>query len=407
MEPAPHRPANARIDIELVFLLLLLSAMPDTMVIPLVKELVVDRYEVTDASAHLFLILNLVGALLALPFIAILKPLLGLRKLLFASSLAGAILLCVMSMPIGFVFTIGLRLVEGMTDVLIFAVLMDMISRIGPKEVPGFRFGIAATVLMGGLALGMLIGGSLADQLGENVALIFLVGGGIYLLIALLAATLKPFNTQVDPVVDESTTVHTAPGRLFFLVGPLLMNFSDRAISGLITASLPLYLSRSGDYSAVWRGGFIASILLAMAVANIPAGWLSDRFGALPVRIISGTGYALAIASIPLLVDHPIPLLALMVLIGILGSGLMPSALSLLCLSGQGAVGMGGFRGAGEFGFLSGMVLSGILLGSLKSLGFDDDSGGAYSVIILAFAALHLCITAASALVILMGMKRR
>ena len=43
--------------------LLLLSALPDAMVAPVLRQLLVDRYGVSDGAAHMFMSVNLLGAL--------------------------------------------------------------------------------------------------------------------------------------------------------------------------------------------------------------------------------------------------------------------------------------------------------------------------------------------------------
>ena len=52
-----------------IAILLVLTALPDAMVVPLLKELLVGRYDVGPGDAHAFLSINLVGALCAVPLL--------------------------------------------------------------------------------------------------------------------------------------------------------------------------------------------------------------------------------------------------------------------------------------------------------------------------------------------------
>ena len=51
-------------------ILVLLSAMPDTMAAPVVKEILVDRYGASAQDAQVFNAINLLGALVAMPLLA-------------------------------------------------------------------------------------------------------------------------------------------------------------------------------------------------------------------------------------------------------------------------------------------------------------------------------------------------
>ena len=61
----PHPKSIVRIVILLIFL----SALPDALVVPVLKDLFADRYGVSTAQAQLFLAVNLLGALLAIPLV--------------------------------------------------------------------------------------------------------------------------------------------------------------------------------------------------------------------------------------------------------------------------------------------------------------------------------------------------
>ena len=54
----------------LVLLLILLSALPDAMLVPVLRDLLVERYGASAQAAQAFLAVNLLGAALAIPLSA-------------------------------------------------------------------------------------------------------------------------------------------------------------------------------------------------------------------------------------------------------------------------------------------------------------------------------------------------
>ena len=53
----------------LVLLLILLSALPDAMLVPVLRDLLVERYGASAEAAQAFLAVNLLGAGLAVPLV--------------------------------------------------------------------------------------------------------------------------------------------------------------------------------------------------------------------------------------------------------------------------------------------------------------------------------------------------
>ena len=93
----------------LLLLLILLSAIPDTMAAPVVKELLVDRYGAPATSAQIFNGINLLGALAAVPLLWAARRTWGSRSVLIVASLVDGALLAVMALPLGISWTLALR----------------------------------------------------------------------------------------------------------------------------------------------------------------------------------------------------------------------------------------------------------------------------------------------------------
>jgi MFS family permease len=168
------------------------------------------------------------------------------------------------------------------------------------------------------------------------------------------------------------------------------MASADRAAGGLLTGTLGLFLAEAIDLDPSIRGRLIGSVLLMMGLGAIPAGWVSDRFGDLRIRTIGGIAFAAGLFMLPLAADDLPSLIQTMLLLGVGGATLLPTSLALLDRLHGGLFGMGGFRAAGDIGFLVGVSMAGLLL---HLLGSGRSSHSEYVAVICGFAIMHLCTT--------------
>ena len=293
-------------------ILLFLSAMPDTMAAPVLKELFVDRYGVSARQAQVFMAFNLVGALLAIPALVWARRRMGAVAILVAASLLDAALLVVLAAPIGFVPSLVVRGIEGVTDVVVFAALFDLVRRqSGAHAARGL--GYASTPLLLGLGGGAVVGGIAAAQRsgadpassGDVAMAVFGVSALAGVLVAFGAFVARRVLTDVEAREPEASP-EAASGESHAGAVPhgtlddrprpfawsCAMAFVDRATGGLITGTLPIVLAGFLGYTSGQRGWLIGLPLLLMAVGTGPAGALCDRVGSLRVRLVAGVGYA-------------------------------------------------------------------------------------------------------------------
>jgi MFS family permease len=389
-------------------LLLVLSAMPDTMAAPVLKEIFVDRYGAGLREAQSFMAVNLLGAVAAVPILMRARRRVGPVGLLVAGSMADAMLLGVLAAPIGLWPSLAVRLAEGATDVVVFASLFDLVRRnAGPHAARGL--GLASTPLLLGLGAGAVAGGLAAQRVGApsaeagaaaagaDVALaVFGVSALASVLVALGALVFRRWiggiarcEPECGPGVASGAAHAVAVPRGTFDDRPRPLAWS------CIMTTLPGVLATFLGYSAGQRGWLIGLPLLLMALCTGPAGALCDRFGSLRVRLIAGSGYALAFAALPLAAASQAALGAVMVAVGILAGVLFSSSISIAAESGRGTVALGAFRASGDLGFFAGTSLS---IALVAALGGDTEATYAeYAWTLVAFAALHAIATGAIA----------
>ncbi len=402
-----RRPA----DLLLVAGLLVLTALPDAMVVPLLEELLVARYGVGPGAAHAFLSVNLIGGLCAIPLLGLAarwrRPILAVA----IASVADAALLGGMWLPIGFAPTIVLRAAEGVADVMVFAVVFDLVGHLGRRQGVGLRFGFAAALLSVALGSGAILGGTIARLEGGDGAarIVYLVGAGACLAAGVLAWTMRDRLRRLEGIGTSAPVGPVsgpAPARAPFW--PLLLIAgSDRAAGGLLTGTLGLFLAEAIGLGPAIRGLLVGSVLLLMGFGAVPAGWVGDRFGDLRTRFVGAVAFAIGIAVLPL-AAFSLPLLAIDALvIGLGGAVLLPTSLSMLDRLHGGLVGMGGFRAAGDVGFLIGVVSAGLLVERLVDGGGGTDVTSAYAAVFAGFGGVHLAITAISLPVLAMADRSR
>ncbi|MHC4245546.1 MAG: MFS transporter, partial [Planctomycetota bacterium] len=280
---------------------------------------------------------------------------------------------------------------------VVFAVVYDLVGQSGRARAAGLRFGVGAALLSIALGGGAILGGQIAradDGTGEAARAVYLIGASACFLAGVVAFLGRHRLRRVDAksvapsapaVIETSTAPSRAP-----LWPLLLMASADRAAGGLLTGTLGLFLAEAIDLDPSIRGRLIGSVLLMMGLGAIPAGWVSDRFGDLRIRTIGGIAFAAGLFMLPLAADDLPSLIQTMLLLGVGGATLLPTSLALLDRLHGGLFGMGGFRAAGDIGFLVGVSMAGLLL---HLLGSGRSSHSEYVAVICGFAIMHLCAT--------------
>ena len=321
----------------MVAVLLVLTALPDAMVVPILEEILVKRYGVGPGPAHAFLAVNLLGGLCALPILGWTarrgRPVMAVA----VAAAVDAALLASMWLPIGFTATIALRALEGVADVVVFAVIFDLVGRAGGRGSAGLRYGFAAALLSIALGGGAIMGGSIAKLDAAAVdarPTIFLVGASACLLAAVLAVVWRHPLRRLEglPRLEPQRSAASMPNRLrpAPLWPLLLIAGSDRAAGGLLTGTLGLFLAEAVGLGPAIRGGLVGSVLLLMGIGAIPAGLLADRFDALRVRLLGAVVFGIGIVVLPLVADMLPVLGVVMLVMGIGGAVLLPTSLALL-----------------------------------------------------------------------------
>lgn len=355
-----------------------LLMLPETLPVPVLRALVVERFHVGSAAASWFMAANLIGALLAAPLIGPLLDRTGRRRLpCIVALLIDAVLMQAMAHPHDYTSLLLLRTVEGAAHITALTLTMSLVA-----DAAGTQRGRALGCLGAGLTLGVALGAAIGGRIGEHEPLLTLHTASIVLLLAaLLAVWLLPADTPVGhkPGFRELVAaLRDEPG----VRAPLLLAFVDRFTVGFFTTGFPLLLA--GVHQAPKRdiGMLLAAFLLPFALLSWPFGRAAETWSRAWLVAIGSFVYGAGVVFVGLL-----PVAALWWLMPLLGvaSAVMFVPTLLWLLERAPGIGrttlMASFHGAGSLGFLIGTLGCGQLI----HLGGEQRSG-----YVLAFAVAGL-----------------
>ncbi|MEM7228672.1 MAG: MFS transporter [Planctomycetota bacterium] len=385
ISPPPDSPAPRRLSFAIILSLRFLSAIPDATVVPVLKGLLVDRYAVSPAAAHAFMAVNLIGGIISIGFARRLHKFFGTSRTVALAALFNGLLLAVMALPIGFYPTLLIRIAEGAMDLIVYALLFAVIGNSGAPERRGMRMGAAATAMMLGIASGLGLGGII----GQNDATLTLwLGAVACMIVSTVGERLLPRRHIGRP--DDEDTADTSTQPRSPLWPTLAMMFTDRALSGVLTTTIPLYFTIQLEMTTAKSGGVIGIAMLMLALGAFPAGKLADVVGPVLLRLLAGIGFASCYALLPFIAEQPVIRLVVMAGIGLTGAALFACSLELVSRSNRGVTGMHALHAAGNLGFFVGPIASGALL---WIMGDEESPRSAYLFIMVLFAVLHTLTT--------------
>ena len=138
-----------------IYIMLLLGTMPDAMFPPVLNVPCWMQYDVGVSSCILVHVgQHGRGALAVLPFLPVLGRTMSPALLIATGAVLNGLCYWLMSLPLGVGWTLAVRAVEGAPDMVVLAGILALIARSGGSEQRGFRFGLAGTVMLLGLAAG-------------------------------------------------------------------------------------------------------------------------------------------------------------------------------------------------------------------------------------------------------------
>lgn len=279
---------------------------------------------------------------------------------------------------------LGLRMIEGVFTGTVTAAVA-LVSTTTPKERLGFGLGLIQTAVFSGAALGPLVGGILADQIGFRPT--FGIASGMMLSSGLV--TLFFVREKFTPQSRAARASSGFRNNWKMLLAPVLLGLTFTMIAVRFAASavqpiMPLYVEQLAGHlsssSSSLAGVTLGILGFTSAISAIYFGRLGDKKGHRIILIgcLLGSG----LIYLPMaLAQHPWQLIALQAAFGVFAGGTIPAANALIANNTPperrgmifglmaSAASIGGFAGplagaglAANFGFQATFVFCGVVM---------------------------------------------
>jgi MFS family permease len=274
MKPDAEPSLASRPRLAIVGILAISIMAPVTLPVPILRELVGERFQVSELLTSLFMSVNMIGAAIAAPLAGALADRIGRRRpLVIGALLADALCFLALTLDVPFSVFLAIRLVEGCAHIFALSLLLSIAASLGGSHGRGLTMGMTGAGMMLGVALGAPIGGILgsADPLRP------LIAGSMLLVVAsaLAAAALpdphggerRPGIRAIWQIVKQNRDV----------VAPLFFAFADRFTVGFYTTTFSLFASGLHGATPPQIGLWISAFMLPFALFSFPFGVLADR----------------------------------------------------------------------------------------------------------------------------------
>lgn len=374
-------PAGTSVRLWLGALLVLGAMLPGTIVIPVVRSFITASYPGSEWLMHAFLAVNLLGAVVGGPLLAVRAERMGRRRLVagISAMLDGAFLFCVTLGPPLWLM-LGLRFVQGAVYIAAVSILMGTIRR--QSKSPA-AMGVVGGAVVVSILVGIPLGAILAKS---NPALPLMVGGVIGMITGVVALFVLPKSTDAEQSqVTFKSLVFDAPE----LRGPTLVVALERFAVGAFIVPLQLYGHHVLQVPDSKVNGWFSAFLMIFALATWPMAKLGDRVDRWKLIALGALAYALTYLVLGF---TPVNLIVLVVgVAGLASAAIYGPSLGLAAQAVPNtarASAMAVLNAAGTLGMFLGSTLAGGLSSALLSAGWER--GPAYIAVFIAAGLFQL-----------------
>ncbi|HRP75681.1 MAG TPA: MFS transporter [Rhodocyclaceae bacterium] len=366
-----------------------LLMLPVTGMVPVLTALTQGRYpETGDLARHLFMSVNMIGALLAAPLAGLASDAIGRRTPLIAAAFAvNGLTLLLIAGDWSYGAMLALRFVEGCAHMTSLSLLMTLGADHARREGIGSSMGAVGAAVSLGVASGAPLGGWLG---AEEAIRVPWLGGWMMIGLALAVPwLLRDAPAGMERMKPRALISALAGNRM--LAVPYVFAFVDRLTVGFIVSTFSLYLGTVMGFSAPRIGMVMAAFLIPFSLLTYPAGLLCRRWDRLGMMILGSALYGVFLIALGLVPGQL--MIAVMATGGVVAALMYAPSLVLtaeLAGPGQRASTLAGFNVAGSMGFALGPLLGGTLVGGFRAAGLDP-----YLPVFVIVAAVEILVAAA------------
>lgn len=338
---------------------------PVTLIVPVLKPLIADRFGASTFATHSFMWVNTLGAMAAAPLLALLSDRgKGRGRIVMVALLLDGALLFGMALVPSLGLLLFLRAVEGACHLLALSAMMAAAADSAAATQRGRMMGVVGSCMMLGTAAGTRLGG-----------VVWQVWPGRSFEVAALVAVAAAFFAW--GVVPEGAARRggrrlrdalTLLGERRGLLIAYSYTFIDRFCVGVIISSLVLFLGSIHELQPEAISKLLVLFLGPFALLIYPAGRLVDRIGFTLPLVVGSAAFGVLFASYGFAPVGWLP--AVMVVSGVVSSIMFAPTLSLCAAltptGGRGSA-YAGFNLAGSLGFVCGPLVAGAVCGGLQA----------------------------------------
>ena len=339
---------------------ILLTMLPVTMIVPVLKELVSVRFQVDTFWAHAFMSTSLFGAILFAPFAGKLIDRYPNRRWIFVLSLLGNGL-CFMAMALAdsFVSLMVARFLEGAMHITALSCWLASGADSAKPGKSGRTMGALGGMIMLGITIGVPLGGFIA---GDNAIRVLWYAAGISLATGLFAFFSLPDSVPVKPLIRTPQKLLQLLRENPLLLIPYTYSFIDRMCIGVVVSTLGLYMTDILGMSPAQRGMTLSYFLIPFSLLSYPVGKWSDRIGKIGMLAFGSLAFGILFMFYGYFSD--IWFTVAMVASGIVSAFMFVPTLALckdIAKSAHHGAVFAGYNIAGSLGFVVGPLFGGTL----------------------------------------------
>ena len=254
----------------------------------------------------------------------------GRKLMLLRASLGMAIVMTLMGFAQNVYQLVGLRLLMGMVSGYISAAI-TMVATQTPREHSGWALGTLSTGQVGGMLLGPILGGWLAEVIGLRH--VFFITGGLLFLAFIVSYLFVKENFNWRKSVELSfkevwSKVENPKAVLAMFVTTLMIQLANLSIEPIVTVYVK-QLVQDVSHIALISGFVVSASGFAIVLSASRLGKISDRKG--PGKVLFFSLLLAAVVFIPqAFVQNPWQLMGLRFILGIATAGMLPAVNTLI-----------------------------------------------------------------------------
>ncbi len=334
--------------------LTLVAMVPSSLIVPVLKEVVAERFGAGAFWTHSFMSANLIGAICATPLIAHCCDRYTRVWVVASGLLLDALLLLGLQFAPDLRTLLLLRGLEGVAHMLALSALMACGADLSRPGSRGRVMGVVGACMMLGTAAGTRLGGLAAPHIAFVVAAIVAAGGALL--------TLMFLRNRAQDRAERTRWTWAVLRKHRQLLIPFAYTFIDRFCVGVIISSFVLFLADTHEMLPATRSRLLVMFLVPFALLVYPAGRVIDRIGPVFPLVIGSLSFGVLIASYGFVDVNWLP--GVMLASGVVSALMFAPTLSLCAtfapqrLRGSAYA---GFNAAGSLGFIAGPIVAGTI----------------------------------------------